>query len=89
MLYIVGLTPSHLAICALQECQSLYAAGKPCWLGDLATVVGCMPCQTPFFDPSVLTIAMEAHIDSLIQASTKGVLLCGWLERNDDGALVY
>ena len=101
MLYIVGLTPGHLALCALKECQSLYAAGKPCWLGDLAIVVGCMPCQTPFFNPSVLTIdsigkliddvktSMEAHIDTSIQASTKGVLLCGRLEQNDEGALIH
>ena len=79
----------------------MYAAGKPCWLGDLTIVVGRMPCQTPFFNPSVLTIdsigkliddvktSMEAHIDTSIQAPTKGVLLCGRLEQNDEGALIH
>ena len=101
MRYIVELPHGHYALQALRECQALYATGSPSWLGDLAIVIRRIPHHPPVFHPLHLTAdsidilisdvkhSMELHIDTAISASSKGQLLQGRMETDDDGHLVH
>jgi len=73
--------------------------GKPSWLGDLVVVLKHFPFSPPVFDPLLLTadwvtdliadvkVSMNWHIDTVISSSSKGHLLTGHLERDEDGTL--
>jgi hypothetical protein len=73
--------------------------GKPSWLGDLVVVLKHFPFSPPVFDPLLLTadqvtdlianvkVSMNLHIDTVISSSSKGRLLTGCLERDEDGTL--
>jgi hypothetical protein len=99
--YILSLPGSHLTHCAFRECELLHAAGKPSWLGDLAVILRCFPCSSPVWNPLLITedsitklithvkLSMSLHIDAVIASSSKGHLLQGHFERDDDGTLCH
>jgi hypothetical protein len=65
--------------------------GKPSWLGDLVVVLNHFPfsVRSTFAYCDLIAnvkVSMNLHIDTMI-SSSKGHLLTGRLERDEDGTL--
>lgn len=100
--YILSRPPDHLVACALRECELLYLAGAPNWLGDLGVVINRMPINwtRPVWSPvgldtesialliESITTAAKWHVQDAIEVSSKGLLLRNRLHNDDDGAAV-
>lgn len=98
--YILSREPDHLVACALRECEIMYAAGAPCWLGDLGVVVNRIPLNwtQAVWSPigldvesaavliSGITQAAGLHVQDVIDTSSKGSLLHGRLHIDENGA---
>ncbi|KZP03236.1 hypothetical protein FIBSPDRAFT_692711, partial [Athelia psychrophila] len=97
--YVLSREPHHLVACALRECEIMYAAGAPCWLGDLGVVVNRMPINWTRTAWSPLAMDVESasllideitkaaglHVQDAIDASSKGSLLRGRLHVDENG----
>lgn len=100
--YVLARPPHHLVACALRECELLYLAGAPSWLGDLAVVINRIPTYwtRPLWSPLGLdveaaalliediTMAAKLHVQDAIDDSSKGLLLHGRLHTDENGDTV-